>query len=386
MDNKLCRHFGECGGCKLQDLDYKKQLSIKQSSLFDISPREAIRSKIQPIKGSPEIYFYRNKMEFSFSQNNGRIVCGLHHSLQKRRVVDIQECTIFSEDAPLILGALKEIFRKSGLTCHSTFSHRGFLRHLVLREAKNTEDLMVNIVTSSENILDKETIKISLLNLGLKKRVVSLVWTVNDAFSDVVIPQKREIFHGRDYIEEKIHNFTFKILPYSFFQVNPYILDDFYTELKDLLNLKGKEKILDLFSGAGTISIILANSCDFIWAIEQSQQAVENAYSNLALNNIKNITFLSGDARKVLYSNLQLWKDNIDIVIINPPRGGVAKKIIQRVKAINPEKIVYSSCNPKTFSQDIRGFLDSYDIEIIQPFDFFPHTPHVELLSLLVRK
>jgi len=382
---EVCRHFGECGGCRFQDVDYTTQLVNKQSYLEDLFDKP-LGQRLQPIVGSPNIYFYRNKMEFSFSKNNGQLICGLHNSRNKREVVDIKECKIFSEDTPVILDSLRMFFGKQNTSVHNRFRHKGFLRHLVLREAKNTQDFMVDIVTSSESILDKDMLGQILLSLTLKKRISSLIWTINDSLSDAVIPESWQVLYGGEFIEEVVGGLHFRILPYSFFQVNSYILEDFHKTLQSILNLKGHEKILDLFSGLGAISLVLAHLCDFIWAVEVEPHTVENAYINTALNRINNVSFLSGDVRKVLFNNMRLWKNNIDVVIVNPPRSGVSRKIVQRIKEIYPRRIVYSSCNPKSFSHDIAAFTDSYSVELIRPFDFFPHTPHIELLGLLLRK
>ena len=383
-EERICRHFGECGGCKYQDIPYALQLENKEKVLSEIFSEAGIKTLPERIIASPQQYYYRNKMEFSFSDEEGKTVCGLHSSSHRRRVTGLSECRIFSENIPLLLPEIEKLF--TGLSVYSTFSYKGFLRHLVLRESKHRQGFLVNIVVSSQGEVDRKALVEKITSLPLKKPVTGIILTVNNALSDTVIPDKWEVLYGSGFLEEEISGLVFKIYPYSFFQVNPYILNSFYSVLKEMLSLKGEETVLDLFSGVGAISLVLSKSCGFVWAIEQDADAVDTARENALLNGIKNTAFLSGDVRKVLYREMAVWRGKIGVITINPPRSGLSKKVIKRVVDIRPEKIAYSSCNPRTFSEDIKMFLDDYSLEIIQPFDFFPHTPHMEVLALLTRR
>ncbi|RKY28960.1 MAG: 23S rRNA (uracil(1939)-C(5))-methyltransferase RlmD [Candidatus Omnitrophota bacterium] len=384
----VCKHFGVCGGCRFQDLEYPEQLERKQKFLGSLFSPLKNSPKILPIIPSPKIYFYRNKMEFSFAQEASELVCGLHSRLNKRKVIDVEECFLFSENVPLVLEKVKDLLRKERLSSYSTFSHRGFLRYLVLRESKTKNDFMVNIVTTSEGSLDKEAFKSALISLRLKdnKRITSLVWTISDKLSDAVVPEKFEVFYGQDYLEEEIKGFKFRIPAFSFFQVNPFILEVFFEFIKTHLKGNKENSALDLFSGVGSLSLLLAKEFSFVWAIEQDELAIKTSLVNASLNNINNVSFLNSDVKKALFLNLNLWKERIFLVFINPPRAGLSKKIIKRIKTIAPKRIIYSSCNPKSFIVDLQSFLDSYRIRLIQPFDFFPHTPHIEVLALLERR
>jgi len=283
---------------------------------------------------------------------------------------------------------VKDFFRKERVSSYNTFSHSGFLRYLVLRESKTKNDFMVNIVTTSESSLDEEAFKSALISLRLKgkKRITSLVWTISDKFSDAVVPEKFEVFYGQDYLEEEIKGFKFRIPVFSFFQVNPFILEVFFEFIKTHLEDSKERTALDLFSGVGSLSLFLAREFSFVWAVEQDELAVKTSLVNASLNNINNVSFLNSDVKKALFLNLNLWREKIFLVFINPPRAGLSKKIIKRIKNIVPEKIIYSSCNPKSFIVDLQNFLDCYRIKLIQPFDFFPHTPHIEVLALLERR
>ncbi len=382
-----CKHFDICGGCKLQDLSYRDQLKKKQKFLEGYFSSLKEPFQFLPIIPSPKVYFYRNKMEFSFGGQGEDLVCGLHSRLNKRKIIDIEECLLFSENASIVLREVKQFFREKSTSSYSTFTHRGFLRYLILRESKTQKDFMVNIVTSSQGSLDRESFREMLLSLRLKeKEITSLIWTISQSLSDAVVPQRWEILYGKDYLEERIGELIFRIPIFSFFQVNPFILEDFFEFIKNLLDRKTEEKVLDLFSGIGTLTLLLGKHSYFVWAIEQDQEAVKASFINASLNNIKNVSFLSSDVRRALFLNLSLWKGKIDLVSINPPRAGLSKKIIKRIKIIAPKRIIYSSCNPKSFIVDLQNFLDSYRIKLIQPFDFFPHTLHIEVLALLERR
>lgn len=383
-ERRICRHFKECGGCKYQDIPYSLQLENKEKVLSEILSAAGVKTQPERIIASPQQYYYRNKMEFSFSEEDGKTLCGLHSAVYRRRVIGLSECLIFSENIPLLLPEIEKLF--SGIPVYSTFSYKGFLRHLVLRESKYRQGFLVNIVVSSQGEVGREALVERIISLPLKKPVTGIILTVNDALSDTVIPDKWEVLYGSGFLEEEIQGLFFKIYPYSFFQVNPFILGSFYTVLKDTLSLKGKETILDLFSGVGAISLVLSKLCGFVWAVEQDTDTVNTARENALLNGINNVCFLSGDVRKVLYREMTVWRGKIGVVTINPPRSGLSKKVIKRVIEIRPEKIAYSSCNPRTFSEDIKMFLDDYSLEIIQPFDFFPHTPHMEVLAVLTRR
>ncbi|MCD6539698.1 MAG: 23S rRNA (uracil(1939)-C(5))-methyltransferase RlmD [Candidatus Omnitrophica bacterium] len=384
----VCKHFGVCGGCRFQNLEYPEQLEKKQKFLENLFSPLKNSPEISPIVPSPKIYFYRNKMEFSFAQEASRLICGLHTRFNRRRVIDIEECFLFSENAPSVLERVKDFFRKERVSSYNTFSHSGFLRYLVLRESKTKNDFMVNIVTTSESSLDEEAFKSALISLRLKgkKRITSLVWTISDKFSDAVVPEKFEVFYGQDYLEEEIKGFKFRIPVFSFFQVNPFILEVFFEFIKTHLEDSKERTALDLFSGVGSLSLFLAREFSFVWAVEQDELAVKTSLVNASLNNINNVSFLNSDVKKALFLNLNLWREKIFLVFINPPRAGLSKKIIKRIKNIVPEKIIYSSCNPKSFIVDLQNFLDCYRIKLIQPFDFFPHTPHIEVLALLERR
>jgi len=380
---RICKHFDQCGGCRFQDIPYNEQLRSKESRIESLISESGFNTELKPINYSDE-WFYRNKMEFSFS-GQGELTCGLYSKTEKRKVVNLEECLIFSADLSIILEAIKDFLKEKNHSVYNKYSHEGFLRNLIVRETKFTGQIMVGIVTSSsEPFAKKEFVKI-LTNLKLQSAIVSIYWIINDSLSDAVIFEKKELLYGEPYICEKLDDLSFKIGIDTFFQINPRMLVGFYNKIKDYLNLSNEQRVLDLFCGAGSIGIFLAQRAKFVWGIEIAQEIVDMAWANAKANNIENISFIASDSRKFLNTQGSFYK-GIDVVVVNPPRSGLSNKIIRGILRLEPKIIVYSSCNPNALFRDLGGWIDQYNLDFIEPFDFFPHTPHLEALSILRRK
>lgn len=380
---KVCKHFGDCGGCSFQDIPYKEQLQRKEDRIKELISTHNITTHLKPINNYSE-WFYRNKMEFTFSEN-GQIVCGLHSKKHKRQVVDIQECLLFSPDIDKILSAIKDFAKEKGLTTYNKYSHEGFLRHLIIRQTKMTNQTMVGIVTSGSGSLEKEELAKRLSNLKLQSQIKSIYWIKNDALGDAVTFENKELLYGDPFICEELNSLKFNIDIDSFFQVNPQGIENFYEKIRDYVDLSPQQRVLDLYCGVGCIGITLAKNAKFVWGIELKEEIVKAAWQNAKQNNIENISFLAHDTRKFLSSQGEFFK-GIDLVVINPPRCGLSKKVIRGILRLNPAKIVYSSCNPNSFFTDAQGFLLDYELKFIEPFDFFAHTPHMEVLGIFERK
>jgi len=380
---KICKHFSECGGCRFQDIPYQQQLAVKESRVKDLATAYKIDTEIKPINAScPE--YYRNKMEFSFANQKG-LVCGLYSKLEKRKVVDIEECLIFSPDLVKIIKAIKDFLKEKKHSVYDKYSHQGFLRYLIIRETKFTKDIMIGIVTSSSEALEvKEFVK-ALTSLKLKATIKSIYQIISDSFSDAVVFDKKELLYGEDFIEERLDDLTFRIGIDTFFQVNPYAIVDFYKKIRDYAGISSTEQVLDLFCGVGSIGMFLARDAKFVWGVEREKEIVDIAWQNAKINKIDNISFFAADSRKFLNTQGAFYK-NTDFLIINPPRCGLSPKIIRAILRLEPKNIVYSSCNPEALFRDLEGLIDQYNLDFIEPFDFFPHTPHLEVLSFLSRK
>ena len=381
--NTLCRHFGICGGCQFQDLPYDEQILRKEQTIKELAYAAGLGDiEIKPMNRFNE-WFYRNKMEFTFSESNGQVVLGLHARGKHRVVFDVQECRIFSKDIGQLLESVRLFCRRHNYRAYHKFSHKGFLRHLIVREAKFTGEIMIGIVTTSEEVLDKDSFLRHIMSSVYKDRIASVYWIINDSFGDAVVFQKKELFYKNAFITEKLNDYYFKIYIDSFFQTNPAGIKVLYRKVKEYAPLDNTMKVLDLFCGVGCMGIFLASKAEFVWGVEIIESAVINAADNAGLNNVKNISFVCADVRKFLAQ-----KDlagNIDCVVLNPPRAGLSKKIKARITGLNASYLFYSSCNPNTLFADIKDLSPYYNIVFVEPFDFFPHTKHIETLVLLKR-
>ncbi len=378
----ICRHFGECGGCRFQDLPYEAQLREKEARCRALRDEAGLATGILPIVPSPRIFRYRNKMEFTFGEADGEVICGLHRRGQKRSLFQLRECLISPPGTGSIVGAVVEFARGSGLDAYDPYRHRGFWRNLVIRESKSAGELLVNLVTTSAGEPDREAFLSALDGSSGGDRIVSAIHTVNDSLANAVVPQSWETLRGEAFLEERIAGVTFRLSPFSFFQVNPEMMEVFYRKLKEILGLGGREKILDVFSGSGAIGLVLAGEAESILGIELDPEAVENARFNARRNRKDNLSFREGKASTVLAENRHQWPGRFDLVIVNPPRSGISKKIARRLLELGPARIVYSSCNPETFFPQAGLLAELYRPATLQPFDFFPHTPHLEMLAV----
>ncbi len=380
---KICRHFGECGGCAFQDIDYPEQLKLKKKGLEELITSYGLKTELKPFNFY-ENWFYRNKMEFTFAKDE-RIICGLYgrnDTFKKRRIIDIKECLIFSPEAGKILAAVKGFFEMQGYPVYDKWRHRGFLRNLILRQTRFTHQIMLGLVTTGVFSLNKEGLVKYLSALELEGKIMSIYWIINDSLSDAVVFEKKELIYGEPFITETLGDFTFYIGIDSFFQVNSLGIKDLYSKVRDYAQLTGREKVLDLFCGLGCIGLYLAKSADFVWGVEINPRSVELAFKNAQVNNIKNISFLNAEVKSFLSLNRTFYKD-IDVLTLNPPRAGISAKVRRQILRLKPKGIFYSSCNPQSLLRDLKDLSASYKIDFLEPFDFFPHTPHLECLAKL---
>lgn len=400
--NARCKFFGTCGGCKQQDLDYPIQTKFKQQQVEEIFTKMGGFNDflIEEILPSEKIFFYRNKMEFSFSdkrwlteeeiKSNKNIekdfALGLHIPKVYDKVLDIDECFLQSEVSNKILNFTRNFFKERNVSIYSTKTHEGFLRNLVIKQSHHSDDLMVNLVTSSENeillneykeILLKKTPQITTIinNINLKKAAV--------AFGDY-----EKVLYGSGHIYDTIGKYKFRISANSFFQANTLQAEKLYQTALDFAGMKGDEIVFDLYSGAGTISIFVSGHCKEVYAFESVESAVADAEENAKLNNVKNAQFISADLYKSFLPIVEEKKlPKPDLVILDPPRSGMHNNTIEDVIKLNPKKIVYVSCNPATQVRDIKLFSEAgYKLIKIKPVDMFPHTYHIENIALLKKE
>lgn len=385
IENK-CPHFGQCGGCSTQYIPYEKQLQIKEEQLLKLFKSKEIKGfDFLGVEKSPEEYEYRNKMEFTFGdmEKGGDLTLGMHVKNRNFSIVTVDNCEIVDRDFRNILTTVVNYFNEKRLPKYRVMSHEGFLRNLVIRKAKNTGEILINIVTTSQMEFDFKEIVDMLLKVECKGEIKGILHTINDTLSDVVQVDKLEILYGRDYIIEELLGLKFKIAPEAFFQTNSKGAEKLYSIVKDFLGDASSKVVFDLYCGTGTIGQIVAPKAKKVIGVELIEEAVKAANENAKLNGLNNCEFIAGDVAKVIKD----VKQKPDIIILDPPRPGVHPVALEYVVKFEPKEIIYVSCNPKTLVDDLKYLIDNgYKIEKVKGMDMFPHTPHVETVAKLSKQ
>jgi 23S rRNA (uracil1939-C5)-methyltransferase len=387
----VCKHYDICGGCTWQDLDYDKQLQYKRNqvlaTLKHIGGFDDVA--VQDIRPSPDTFFYRNKMEFSFhvdeNQQTARgFVLGLHERGRFDRIFDIEQCHLQSETSNRLVNFIRQKAADLQIPIYDLVSHRGFLRFLIIREGKNTGQLMVTLVSGEGEFDCKKELTASLI--AAFPEITTLVWVVNPTITNVAKGDVREILHGPGYIEETILGLRFQINPASFFQTNSRQTEALYRTAIDLAEIEPKQTVLDLYCGAGTVGLCATSSAREIVGIEIEQEAIEAARINARLNRIENAHFYAGEVRTVMRTD-EFQDRKFDRVFVDPPRAGMHPKALKRLTEIEAPRLVYISCNPATFARDAQLLtMSGYKLDTVVPFDMFPHTMHIELVSRFQKK
>lgn len=392
-----CKFFGTCGGCKQQDLNYVQQISYKQEQVEDIFKHDGGFSdfEIENILPSKNIFYYRNKMEYSFSEmqwlkkvedatvsKNGFFL-GLHVPGNFEKILDIDECFLQSELSSHILNFSREFFKKRHASIHNTKTHLGYLRNLVIRQAQHTKELMINIVTLEENEqLIKEYTSAATSQFS---EVTTIVNNISKKKAAIALGDYEIVYHGSGYIYDRIGKYKFRISANSFFQTNTIQAEKLYSTALEYAELKGDEIIFDLYSGAGTIAIYVSEFAKEVYGFESAESSIYDAKENLEINKIANVTFIQAD----LYKSFLAFTNVLpkpDVVILDPPRSGMHNITVKDVLELSPAKIVYVSCNPTTQVRDIKIFVaGGYKLIKIRPVDMFPHTYHIENVALLTK-
>lgn len=393
-----CEHFGLCGGCKWQNLDYTDQLRYKQKQVTDNFERigKLTIPEINPIIGSEEQYFYRNKLEFTFSNRrwlseeelkkdeemdmNG---LGFHLPGMFDRIIDLDNCYLQAEPSNSIRNALNRFCREQEFSFYDSRNHEGVLRNLIIRNS-NTGDVMVIVVFGSER---PEKIKMVMEFLQQEfPQITSLNFVINTKKNDSISDLEVEHYAGEKYILETMEGLKFRVGPLSFYQTNSRQAYTLYQVAREYADLRDTETVYDLYCGTGTISNFVATKAKKVVGIEYVESAIHDALENSKLNGLANTEFVAGDMAKVLTGSFVETHGHPDVVITDPPRAGMHPKVIEQLLETAPEKIVYVSCNPATQARDIALLGEKYDLLKIQPVDMFPQTHHVENVSLLTLK
>ncbi len=398
-----CRHFDDCGGCLFQNFDYAAQLEVKYRQVVETLQHLGgfAEPPVLPPIASPEVFYYRNKMEFSFSPQRwvtraevaGNFLSapkdfalGLHVRDRFDKILAIDECHLQSAWSNRVLATVRRFTENHPLRPYTTRDHSGFWRHLMLREGKRTGERMVNIVTAEHPTGRDEVEKLASALRQEFPELTTMVHNLNRKRSQVAIGDEEIVLHGPGFIRERLGHCEFQISANSFFQTNTLAAELLYQKVKEYAGLTGREIVFDLYCGAGTISIYLAAQAQMVVGFEIVPQAIHDAGMNGRLNNISNCEFIEGDLKDKLASPSSMKWGRPEVVIVDPPRSGMHPKVLAKLLDLSPSRIVYVSCNPATFARDAKALCAaSYRLEKVQPVDMFPHTAHIEAVSLLAR-
>lgn len=399
----VCQHFGLCGGCKWQHLDYQWQLYYKQKQVKDNLDRIAKIEypEITPILGCEKQYYYRNKVEYSFSNRKwltDGAPAGTYTEEQCKgfgyhlpglfdRVIDIEHCYLQAEPSNEIRLFIKEFTMEKGLSYHNVRAHQGTMRNVIVR-CNGKGEFMVIIIINEENSI----VRNELIHALSEKfpQIISIMLVINLKFNDTISDLPFECLKGDPYLIETMNSprigfedLSFRVGPVSFFQTNVYQAERLYKAAFDLADVSGDELMYDLYTGTGTIALYFSRFVKKVVGIEYVEEAIADARINAQINNIDNATFYAGDMAKVLDDAFIVENGTPDIIVTDPPRAGMADKVIEQLKKIKAKKIIYISCNPATQARDLQLLNDLYEVVAVQPVDMFPHTQHVENIASL---
>jgi 23S rRNA (uracil1939-C5)-methyltransferase len=380
-----CAHFPACGGCRFQDLGYEAQLEQKQLQVRDALERlagiaEPPLEQIVPCE--PEIFHYRNKVEYSFSSTEAGPTLGFHRAGRWDEVLEIDRCWLIDDLGNAIRDAVRDWAREEGLEAYSQTDGSGYLRHLVVRQGRNTGQALVQLVTAPGEKFEAGYFVDVLRRFP---EVRSIHWSVNDTPAEVTNLPSRLLW-GEEWLEEELGGLRFRVRPNAFLQTNTAMAQRLYALAREAAGLTGGETVWDLYCGIGTIGLSLAGDALTVWGIEVSEESVACALENAVLNGITNAAFFAGNVGEVVEELLER-SGAPDVVVVDPPRAGLAGKALRRLGRIGAPRLVYVSCNPTTLAGDVKALRDEHDYELkrLTPVDMFPHTPHVESVSLLER-
>jgi len=396
-----CSHFSVCGGCSIQNMKYTDQIIQKRLWIDESFKRIA---KIENVKiddtiPSPDTFYYRNKMEFSFSNkvwdpqnrkiNTDCTGLGLHLPGRFDAVINVDHCYLQSEQSSHIVRNVRKFAEESGFPAYDVHKNKGFWKFLIIREGKKTGQTLLNIITNKAGINERAIVQALSDELAASfDNIASVFHAEHPGRSQAAVWETIRKISGNDYIEEKIGSYVFRVECETFFQTNTYQVENLYEVVKNVSGLTGNEIVYDLFSGVGTIPVYLSNEARKIIGFEIEPSSVEAARLNARRNNVSFCYFVQGKVRSLIKFPPKLFSayGKPDVIITDPPRSGMDQKTLERLIKLTAPRIIYISCNPSTLARDIRILSHDYNIERVVPVDMFPHTSHVESVTLLVRK
>ncbi len=380
-----CAHYPACGGCRFQDLAYDSQLQAKHEQVGDALRRIGgiAEPPLEPILPAESQFFYRNKLEYSFTSTPEGPALGFHKAGRWDEVLEVEKCWLTTELGNAIRNAVRDWAREERLDPYDQAEHTGYLRHLVVREGRNTGQVLVQLVTAAGERFDRDQLVEVLRRFP---EVRSIHWAVNETPAEVTnLPTT--LLWGDEAIEEILRGLRFRVRPNAFLQTNTAMAEQLYGLAGEFAALTGGETVYDLYCGIGTIGLMLASSALTVWGVEVSEESVACALENADLNGISNAAFFAGETADSL-AELRERAGDPDVVVVDPPRAGLSNKAVRRLGRLETPRIVYVSCNPTTLAGNVKELASSwgYTLERVRPVDMFPHTPHVESVSLLVKR
>ena len=383
-----CGHFEECGGCTYQNLGYEQQLKLKEEQVKELLDSVCSDYEFEGVRGSPRVVAYRNKMEFSFGDEvkGGSLALGMHKRGSFHDIVTVDECRIVDKDYNLILECVLNYFEKKRFGFYHKMTHEGYLRHLLVRKGMKTNEILIDLVTTTQMqdvAVDFEEFKERLLELKLDGRIVGILHTLNDSLADVVQSDKTIQLYGQDYFYEELLGMRFKISVFSFFQTNTLGAEVLYETAREYVGETKDKMIFDLYSGTGTIAQMLAPVAKKVIGVEIVEEAVEAARINAERNGLDNCEFIAGDVLKVIDG----FEDKPDLILLDPPRDGIHPKALDKIIEFGVDRIVYISCKPTSLVRDLVVLQEKgYKVVKGVAVDMFPYTMHVETIVSIQRK
>jgi 23S rRNA (uracil1939-C5)-methyltransferase len=379
-----CAHYPACGGCRFQDLGYDAQLEAKQEQVRDALRRIGgiADPPLEPILPAESEFFYRNKLEYSFTDTPDGPALGFHKAGRWDEVLEVEKCWLTTELGNAIRTAVRDWARAERLEVYDQAEQTGYLRHLVVRAGRNTGQVLVQLVTAAGERFDRDELVETLRRFH---EVRSIHWAVNETPAEVTnLPTT--LLWGDEAIEERLGELRFRVRPSAFLQTNTAMAERLYALAAEYAALTGGETVYDLYCGIGTIALTLASRALTVWGVDVSEESVACALENAELNGISNVAFFAGETADSL-AELRERAGPPDVVVVDPTRAGLSNKALRRLGRLEAPRIVYVSCNPTTLAGNVKELAASwgYELERVRPVDMFPHTPHVESVSVLTR-
>lgn len=377
-----CNTYKRCGGCNLRHIDYKETLELKRNIVQNLVNKTLKNKlKVENTIGMENPFHYRNKAQYPVGVNKeGKPTLGVF-AKRTHEVIPVDKCFIQNEQCEQVAKYIFEFIKENNISIYNEKEGKGLVRHIVVRIGVKTNEIIAAIVINGREIPKEQ----QLVGKVLQKfpQVKTVVKNVNTKNTNVILGKENIILYGNGYIEDRLGEYTFKISPLSFYQINPVQTEKLYNKAIKLADLQGDEIALDLYCGIGTIGIFASKYVKYVYGIEIVPEAIEDAKENCRINNIKNAEFFSGDVEQILEKLLQEKGIKPDVIFVDPPRKGLDNNTIENILKILPEKVIYISCNPATLVRDLNKLEDRYNIKKIQPVDMFPYTSHCEVVSVL---